>query len=190
MRLVVANLKDDTTKNLKGRVELSVGMKAMVVLNIATVTTLNGSEASGRKQSYKKLHVFGGDKKKKKKFVTATDANVANGTHGTVEGFVLDPREEHTRPDEDGVEVDNYKAQGQTMECVIINISKPPSGKLLLFSVYVTLSRSRGRKTIQILRDFNPTLFMHHPSEDLRADMARLERLNEKLKAGDDEESR
>ena len=47
------------------RVELSVGMKAMVVLNIAT------------------------------------DADIANGTCGKVEGFVLDPREKSTTPDED-----------------------------------------------------------------------------------------
>ncbi|KAF8812817.1 hypothetical protein BYT27DRAFT_7272529 [Phlegmacium glaucopus] len=208
-RLAVASLKDDMTKNLKGRVELSVGMKAMVVLNIAT------------------------------------DADVANGTRGTVEGFVLDPREDYTTPDEDGclhlrypppviyfkpdmetqitfegvpkgiipilpsmvgftVEVDgqrvklerrqiaivpgyaftDYKAQGQTMGCVIVDIAKPPSGRLSPFSVYVALSRSKGRKTIRILRDFDPTLFMHHPSEDLRADMARLERLNEQLKTG------
>ena len=35
-KLAIAGLKDDVTKNLKMRVELSVGMKAMVVLNIAT----------------------------------------------------------------------------------------------------------------------------------------------------------
>jgi hypothetical protein len=40
----------------------------------------------------------------------------------------------------------------------------------------------RGRKTIRILRAFDPTLFMHHPSEDLRADMARLERIDQRTK--------
>ena len=56
-KLVIAGLKDDVTKNLKMRVELSVGMKAMVVINIAT------------------------------------DADIANGTRGTVEGFVLEEHE-------------------------------------------------------------------------------------------------
>ncbi|KAF8798328.1 hypothetical protein BYT27DRAFT_7123162, partial [Phlegmacium glaucopus] len=70
-----------------------------------------------------------------------------------------------------GYAIMDYKAQGQTMECVIVDILKPPSGRLLPFSVYVMLSRSRGWKTIWILRDFDPTLFMHHPLEDLRADM-------------------
>ena len=201
----IAGLKDETTRNLKMRVELAVGMKAMVVLNIAT------------------------------------EADVANGTRGTVKGFVLDPRETNTTPDEEGnirlkypppviyfkpdmqstttfeglpegiipispskvgfsieaqakkVKLErrqlaivpgyaftDYKSQGQTMECVIVDIAKPPSGALSPFSVYVALSRSRGRKTIQILRDFDPGLFMHHPSEDLRLDMERLEHLNKK----------
>ena len=69
------------------------------------------------------------------------------------------------------------------MERVITDISKPPTGKLSAFSVYVALSRSRGRKTIRILRDFEPDLLMHHPSEDLRVDMERLKRLDERTKA-------
>jgi ATP-dependent exoDNAse (exonuclease V) alpha subunit len=207
-RNAIAGLKDDATKNLRTRVELAVGMKAMVVLNIAT------------------------------------EADVANGTRGTVQGFVLDPREVDTAPDEEGcirlqypppviyfrpdmetttgfeglsegiipispsmvrfsvdVEGDkvklerrqlaivpgyaftDYKSQGQTMGCVIVDISKPPSGALSPFSVYVALSRSRGRKTIRILRDFDRTLFMHHPSEDLRADMERLETLERRTRA-------
>jgi hypothetical protein len=207
-KLTIASLKDDVTKNLKGRVELAVGMKAMVVLNIAT------------------------------------EADVANGTRGTVQGIVLDPREGDLSPDEKGCvrlqypppviyfkpemqteitfeglpkgiipispskvnfSIDaqggkikmerrqiaivpgyaftDYKAQGQTMECVIVDISRPPSGRLSPFSVYVALSRSRGRKTIRILRDFDPTLFMHHPSEDLRLEMQRLERLDEETRA-------
>lgn len=203
-KLAIASLKDDETRNIKMRVELAVGMKAMVVLNIAT------------------------------------EADLANGTRGTIQGLVLDSREERTVADEDGhvhlrypppviyfkpdletntvfegvpeglipispsmirfnVDVGgekvklerrqlaivpgyaftDYKAQGQTMEYVIVDISKPPTGSLSPFSVYVALSRSRGRKTIRILRDFDPALLMHHPSEDLRTDMARLEQLDE-----------
>jgi hypothetical protein len=206
-RLAIAGMKDEVTNNLKRRVQLAVGMKAMVVLNIAT------------------------------------EAEVANGTRGTVEGIVLDPREPKPRPKDDGTvhlcyppamiyfrpdmesaiefngvpkgiipitpsvvrystDVDgrkvklerrqiaivpgyaftDYKAQGQTMECVIVDISKPPSGVLSPFSVYVALSRSRGRQSIRILRDFDPSLFMHHPSEDLRVEMRRLEGLDEKTR--------
>jgi hypothetical protein len=65
-KFAIAGLKDDATKNLKMRVELAVGMKAMVVLNIAT------------------------------------EADVVNGTRGTVQGIELDPREGHTVPDDKG----------------------------------------------------------------------------------------
>ena len=45
----------------------------------------------------------------------------------------------------------------------------------------VALSRGRDRDTIRLLRDFdeNLKLFTQHPSEDLRKEMLRLERLNE-----------
>jgi len=72
----------------------------------------------------------------------------------------------------------DYKAQAQTLEYVTIDISQPPSGSLSPFNAYVALSRSRGRGTIRLLRDFNDELFVHHPSEDLRREMLRLEELN------------
>ena len=65
---------------------------------------------------------------------------------------------------------------------VIIDIGKPPTGALSSFSVYVALSRSRGRDTIRLLRDFDPNLIQHHPSEALRLEMKRLEQLNEATK--------
>ena len=71
----------------------------------------------------------------------------------------------------------DYKSQGQTIEYVIINIGKLPTGSLSPFSVYVALSRSRGRDTIRLLRDFD--LFQHHPSEALRTEMKMLEELDE-----------
>lgn len=71
----------------------------------------------------------------------------------------------------------DYKSQGQTIEYVIIDIGKPPTGSLSPFSVYVALSRSRGRDAIHLLRDFNVNLFQNHPSEALRTEMIRLEEL-------------
>ena len=75
-----------------------------------------------------------------------------------------------------------YKSQGQTIEYVLIDIRKPPTGTLSPFSIYVALSWSRGRDTIMLLRSFDPNLFQNHPSEELRHDMRRLERLNEETK--------
>ena len=162
-KLAIAALKDEATKNLKMQVELAVGMQAMVTLNIAM------------------------------------EVDVANDMRGTVQGLVLDPREEdrvvhlqypppviYFKPDmktntalegipkgiipilptmvQFSVDIDgervklerrqlgvfpgyaftDYKSQGQTMECVLVDISKPPSRALSPFSVYITLSRSRG----------------------------------------------
>ena len=45
----------------------------------------------------------------------------------------------------------NYESQGQTIECVIVDISKPPSGSLLGFNVYVALPRSQGHHLIHLL---------------------------------------
>jgi ATP-dependent exoDNAse (exonuclease V) alpha subunit len=53
----------------------------------------------------------------------------------------------------------DYKSQGQTIKNMIIDIGKPPTRSLSPFSVYVALSRSRGRDTIRLLRDFDPNLF-------------------------------
>jgi hypothetical protein len=73
----------------------------------------------------------------------------------------------------------DHKAQGQTIEKVIIDISKPPTGKdLTPFNAYVALSRGRGRDSIRLLRDFDEELFTKHPSEELREEMARLETLD------------
>ena len=49
----------------------------------------------------------------------------------------------------------DYRAQGQTLDTVIVDLATPPTGGLNLFSLYVALSRSRGRKGIRILRDFD-----------------------------------
>ncbi|KAF8268658.1 hypothetical protein EI94DRAFT_1577094, partial [Lactarius quietus] len=71
----------------------------------------------------------------------------------------------------------NYKAQGQTMECVLVDLGKPPTSALTGFNAYVALSRSRGRDTIRLLREFNEKLFTVHPSEDLRKEDTRLSTL-------------
>ncbi|KAH9028601.1 hypothetical protein EDB85DRAFT_1892456 [Lactarius pseudohatsudake] len=56
----------------------------------------------------------------------------------------------------------------------IIDIAKPPSGALTGFNAYVALSRSRGRDTIRLLRDFDQRIFTVHPNEQLREEDQRL----------------
>ncbi|KAG1725054.1 uncharacterized protein EDB91DRAFT_1062478 [Suillus paluster] len=62
----------------------------------------------------------------------------------------------------------DFKSQGQTIEYVLVDISKTTCFSLSPFNVYVALSRSHGRESIRLLRDFDKDLFLRHPSEDLR----------------------
>jgi hypothetical protein len=42
----------------------------------------------------------------------------------------------------------NFKSQSQSIDCILVDIAKPPFGKLSPFSIHVALSRSRGRNNI------------------------------------------
>lgn len=73
----------------------------------------------------------------------------------------------------------DYRSQGQTIPYVLIDIATPPPpGTLSLFSLYVALSRSSGRGTIRLLRDFDKKLFMQSHSTDLLEFDDRLLELN------------
>ena len=72
----------------------------------------------------------------------------------------------------------DYRSQGQTLQPVMIDIGPPPYGHLTPFNVYVALTRGTGRDNIRLLRDFDETLLQHHPSEFLRLEDERLDRLN------------
>lgn len=76
----------------------------------------------------------------------------------------------------------DYRGQGQTINYVIVDIGWPPSGGLTPFNAYVALSRSSGAQTIRLLRDFESSLFTKHPSEFLRNEDRRLERLDKETK--------
>ena len=72
----------------------------------------------------------------------------------------------------------DYRSQGQTLPYVIIDIAKPPTGKLSLFNLYVALSRSSGRHTIRLLHDFDEHIFHSPHDEYLLQEDDRLEGLN------------
>jgi ATP-dependent exoDNAse (exonuclease V) alpha subunit len=62
----------------------------------------------------------------------------------------------------------DHKAQGQTLENVLVDIGKLSRFSVNPFAAYVALSRSRGRHKIRLLREFEEKLFITHPSVDLR----------------------
>ncbi|KAJ3559330.1 hypothetical protein NM688_g415 [Phlebia brevispora] len=70
-------------------------------------------------------------------------------------------------------------AQGQSIDYVIVDISRPPSGRLTLFNIYVALSRSSGRDTIRLLRDFDERPFLEPLDPDLLREDDRIEELSE-----------
>lgn len=72
----------------------------------------------------------------------------------------------------------DYRSQGQTLPYVVVDIAKPPTGGLTLFNLYVALSRSSGRKTIRLLRDFDEQYFRQSHDTDLMQEDDRLEELN------------
>ena len=62
----------------------------------------------------------------------------------------------------------DYKAQGQTLEYVVVDIAKPPRGSLMT-------PFSRGRNMIRLLRPFNKTLLTTHLLEALEKEDVQLE---------------
>ena len=76
----------------------------------------------------------------------------------------------------------DYCSQAQTIEHCIIDLSTPPTSKLTPFNAYVALSRSRGRNTVRLLRDFDEHLFTHHHSEHLWIEDEQLDALDKRSK--------
>jgi len=72
----------------------------------------------------------------------------------------------------------DYRAQGQTIPYVIVDIASPPSSRLSLFNLYVALSRSSGRSTIRLLRDFDDEIFLQGHGPELVEEDDRLEQLD------------
>ncbi|SJL03171.1 uncharacterized protein ARMOST_06517 [Armillaria ostoyae] len=206
-QVMVTGMTMKQSGRLAEKVEIAIGMKAMVLMNIAT------------------------------------EADITNGTRGTIEDIILDSREDDMPNDSATVEVElkyppaviifrpdhaseefefeglakglipivaseagftidtrqgkirihrrqmaitpayaftHHKCQGQTIEYVIVDLGTPPGGGLSPFNAYVVLSRSRGRKTIRLLQmPKDSGLFMKHPSESLRDEDERLARLTQ-----------
>jgi len=207
-RLAIAGLDEKKTGKLPATVHMAIGMKAMVLLNVATEADIaNGTRGEIQDiildereeptapnedgtitlkfppamllfRPYKKTNLtFPG---LPPGVIPLTPSLAPFTVTGRTDKRYKVTRRQYAMTS--GYAFTDYKSQGQTIEFVIIDIGKPPTGTLSPFSAYVALSRSRGRDTIRLLRDFDASLFQHHPSEALRTEMKRLERLNETTK--------
>jgi hypothetical protein len=205
IRVKIAGMEDHGSGKLSDRMEIAVGMKTMITQNISTeagiangtrgiitniildpreLMTLPDDEGAIHLKYPPAMVLFKPDHGTTARF-QGIDPGVVPITPSTMTFTIaLDNKKKFSvkrrqLPITAGYAFTDYKSQGQTIEYVIIDIGKPPSGNISPFSIYVALSRSRGRDTIRLLRDFDDKLFTRHPSEDLRKEMLRLERLNE-----------
>ncbi|VDC07039.1 unnamed protein product [Peniophora sp. CBMAI 1063] len=106
-----------------------------------------------------------------------------NGRHGTVHRTVHRSQFPMTL----AYAFTDYRSQGQTIPRVIVDIATPPGprtglNKLSLFNVYVALSRSSGRDTIRLLRDFDESQFQRSHDPDLLAEAIRVRNLDTRTK--------
>lgn len=213
-RLEIAHLKIDETNRLPNKIEVAIGMKAMVLLNIAPGADLaNGTRGvivdiilDPRETAhytdtgatsvilqyppsvilFRPLHhpgfsIPGLSDGVLPLFPTQKTFSLPGKIKRTIhrEQFALTPAYAFT----------DFKSQGQTIDCVLVDLGKPPTATLTSFNAYVALSRSRGRSTIRLLRNVDETLFTRHPSEELRKEDDRLNDLAnitlERYKAGE-----
>ena len=214
-KLKIAELNEKTTGGLPDRIEIAVGMKAMVTLNLATEADVaNGTrgiiediildprepetitpDAKGRVQlAYPPALIL--FRPNEQTDLARAFPNSGSSQHLKIEPGLVPLTPSSSPPFSitcvDGNKFSIYrrqfaltaayaftdiKAQGQTIPRLIADLAKPPTGHLSPFSTYVTLSRCRGRDNIRLLRDFDETLFLKHPNEDLREEMLRLKTL-------------
>lgn len=162
-RLTIARMKPEQTARLPNKVELAIGMKAMVLLNIAPhVDLANGSRGTitdivldpretARPDTSNIVILQYPPAAVIFQPYNCNDITLPGLPVGMVPIF---PTQATFRlGDPGGIAVHrlqlaltaayaftDYKAQGQTMECVLIDLGKPPTGALTGFTVYVTLS--------------------------------------------------
>lgn len=199
-RLAAMSMGVKHTGRLPARTWLSVGMKAMVLLNIATEADLaNGTrgeirdiildprEPAHESLSDGQIHLsyppacviiklessglpqldgLGRNEIPISPSQSTFTIKNADGSKATVRRrqYAITPAYAFT----------DYKAQGQTIEYVLVDLAEPTKNALDPFHAYVALSRSRGRSTIRLFRPCPQRLLTEHPSRDLLPEDARL----------------
>jgi hypothetical protein len=76
-----------------------------------------------------------------------------------------------------GYSFTDYRAQGQTIPNLIVDIGKTPTGSISQLNAYVALSRSRGRSSIRLLRNFQNEIIQTPPDQELIDEDIRLKML-------------
>ncbi|THH04463.1 hypothetical protein EW146_g10168 [Bondarzewia mesenterica] len=197
-------------KNLSNVVEFAIGMKIMVTTNLSTeIDITNGArgeitqivlhpnEPTPRNESvihlrHLPLYILAKMQRTRAATLSSLDAQVIPiepsiqtwriNAHAAERKPVTNQIRRRQFPITAAYAFTDYRAQGQTIPYVLVDIAPPPTGKLSLLNLYVALSRSSGRDSIRLLRDFDERLFMAaHESPVLEED-ERLTNKNEATK--------
>jgi hypothetical protein len=199
-RLATTKLSLDKTQHLPVEVQLAVGMKVMITENVAPHANIaNGSRGTivdilldPRENPNNHSTTDGKIYLQYPPSIVIIRLNYTDiqrlpelqqnevPLQPSVHQFLISskPRCTVTRrqlPLTPGYAFTDIKAQGQTIDHVIVDIGKTTSFGLSPTNAYVALSRSRGRESIRLLRDFENNLFTRHPSHDLKLEDARLD---------------
>jgi len=186
VRLGIAKLNENRMGQLIDQTTIAIGMKAIVVLNLATKADIaNGTwgtivdiildpwETQPTIEDYGTVILkMMWMKRTWRRHCTNHFINSFFTVHVNQKGYLIQHRQLAITS---GYAFTDYKAQGQTIKYVIINLAPPPSSSMSTFSMYVALSRSWDRNSIRILREYNINTFLNHPLEDLREEMKCLE---------------
>jgi hypothetical protein len=73
----------------------------------------------------------------------------------------------------------DYRSQGQTIATLMVDLAKPPPGRIDLFNIYVALSRSSGRDTIRLLWDFDDSMLLASHDPELAAEDDQVRKMDE-----------
>ncbi|SJL04870.1 uncharacterized protein ARMOST_08241 [Armillaria ostoyae] len=188
-RLVVAGLNEKKTGKLTDVLEIAVGMKAMVTLNIATESDLtNGTrgtvedivldphEPIPQPNEHNIVDLTYPPALIKFRPMNNTNVPMFEGLSPGVLpiipleiSFLMKPKSGFT----------HHKGQGQTLDYVKVDLADPPRHPIDAFHAYVALSRSHGQSTVRILRPFNIGVLMTPLCLELTIEDVRLETLDE-----------
>jgi hypothetical protein len=205
-RVTIVGVDAEDLKGLNYRIELAIGMKAMVTTNVATeadlANSLRGVVANIILDNREHINLTQFEHDGYIKLVFPPMAIIFEPYHHTFPTFDgLSDGQIPMFPWEDTSSISatpkthitvhqrqypltpvyaftDHKAQAQTIEPVVVDIGPVPRNiGISPFGVYVAILRGQGRKTIHFLQDFNDKLVTAHPSKDLRLEDERLRSL-------------
>ena len=77
--------------------------------------------------------------------------------------------------------ISDYKCQGQSYDCLRVDIKKPNTGNASVMSPYVQLSRSRSLQGLSILRPFDPDDLRAPIPEELSAELEWEQKMSDRM---------